>query len=164
MNPIHKTFSFHSQIKLASHCQYRASPFLPQRWLPDTIFWSKSCKPPRIRISCPTRVFCLKNVLTSDCTKRRQQRRARHCTAVAVGIYTNRWYNLFPVGFSMCILHSSLVHLPLYLIRIRWMPWWCIPCSVRHYCIAPRSINTGKLTAIIKAAAKVRLLAVVASF
>lgn len=57
MNPIHKTSSFHSQIKLAPHCQYRAPPFLPQRWLPKTIFWSKSCKPPRIRISCSTRVF-----------------------------------------------------------------------------------------------------------
>lgn len=33
-----------------------------------------------------------------------------------------------------------------------------LSCPVRHYCISPRSIKTSKLTAIIKAAAKIRLL------
>ena len=32
-----------------------------------------------------------------------------------------------------------------------------LSCPVRHYCISPRSIKTSKLTAIIKAAAKIRL-------
>ena len=88
-------------------------------------------------------LFCQKDVPASDCSKRQQQLRAHHCAAVAVGIYKNRRYVLFPSGEWGCETTYGKSALPLENIGFSWalrivteLPVYALPGVIPQLAVA----------------------------
>ncbi len=88
-------------------------------------------------------LFCQKDVPASDCSKRQQQLRAHHCAAVAVGIYKNRRYVLFPSGEWGCETTYGKSALPLGNIGFSWalrivteLPVYALPGIIPQLAVA----------------------------